>query len=366
MIKYSIIVPFHSNLNLLTLCINSLIKTLDVLESEIIIVDNNANGTQIDSEWEFRKYCKIITRKSNLMYPKAINLGVEYAQGEYLIFCDADICVTKNFHKELTKELTAKGIGYASAKLLNMITGNTLEFGITSSYYNFPHPYAGRLRGFALTQKNHYPLAACAACSAIKHDLFSNIGGFDEELVHSYSDIDLCLRLREHQYQTVCVANAIAYHCGDSTVGSGMSASLKEDTKGIFMAKHQYIPVQIIEYIDNACNYFRQQYQLSSKDYFVLDCSTIANSDIYLNAVYANLNIKEVERYKYPAPLRDASEIDFLNFIPYQIRNYKIPLLYFVDNFLCAHGNNLWKYCRKDFDDIVIDRHANVELLQNI
>ena len=366
MIKYSVIIPFHSNLNLLTLCIESLIKTLNASESEIIIVDNNANGSQIDPAWELKKYCKIISKQSNLMYPKAINLGVKYAQGEYLIFCDADICIAKDFHKALTRELTINGIGYASAKLLNMITGNILEFGITSSYYNFPHPYAGRPQDFALTQKNHYPLAACAACSAIKRDLFNNIGGFDEELVHSYSDIDLCLRLREHRYQTICVADAIAYHCGSSTSNSGMCASLKEDTKGIFMAKHQQIPVQIGEYIDNACRYFLQQYSLTSKDYFVLDCATIANSNIYLDKIFSNLNINEIGCYRHPTPLRDTPEIDFLNFIPHQIRNYKIPLLYFVDTFLSAHGNNLWKYCRKDFDDIVIDRQANVELLQNI
>lgn len=366
MIRYSVIVPFHSNLNLLTLCIDSLIKTLDASESEIIIVDNNANGSQIDPKWELGKYCKIIARESNLMYPKAINLGSKYAQGEYLIFCDADVCVAKDFYKALIRELAISEIGYASAKLLNMATGNILEFGITFSYYNFPHPYAGRSRSFALTQKNHYPLAACAACSAIRHNLFDNIGGFDEELVHSYSDIDLCLRLREHQYKTVCVADAMAYHCGASTFGSGMGAGLKEDTKGIFMAKHQHIPVQIGEYIDDACNFFLQQYQLFSRDYFVLDCSTIANPDIYLKAVLANLNINEVGRYRYPVPLRDDPQIDFLNFIPHQIRNYKVPLLYFVDNFLSAHENSLWKYCRKDFNDIVIDRHANVELLQNI
>lgn len=366
MIKYSIIIPFHSNLNLLTLCIDSILKTLDISESEIIIVDNNANGTQIDPEWDFFKYCKIITRTSNLMYPKAINLGVEYAQGEYLIFCDADICVTNNFHKALTNALTIDEIGYASAKFLNMITGNLLEFGITSSYYNFPHPYAGRSQNFELIQKNHYPLAACAACSAIKRKLFISIGGFDEELVHSYSDIDLCLRLLQHQYKTICVSDAIVYHCGSSTYGSGMGANLKEDTKGIFMAKHKNIPIQISQYIDTACDFFLKKYQLLTQNYFILDCSTIANSNIYLDAVIANLNIKETGRYRYPVSLRDTCEIDFLNSIPYQIRNYKIPLLYFVDNFLSAHGNSLWKYCRKDYKDIVVDRQANVELLQNI
>ncbi|MCH5295258.1 MAG: glycosyltransferase [Treponema sp.] len=366
MMKYSVIVPFHSNLNLLTLCIDSLLKTLDSSESEIIIVDNNANGSQIDPGWELGKQCKIVTKTRNLMYPKAINLGAEYAQGEFLIFCDADICVVNQFHKALTAELAFDEIGYASAKLLDIKTGDLLEFGITSSYYNFPHPYAGRPRDFALIQKNHNPLAACAACSAIKRTLFIDIGGFDEQLVHSYSDIDLCLRLRNCQYKTVCVAEAIAYHCGASTHGSGMGASLKEDTKGVFMSKHKHIPVQIEEYIHIACDYFLSQYHLVKKDYFILDCTTIANPETYLNTAIADLDICETGRYRCPAPIRDAHEIDFLNFIPYQIRNYRISLLYFVDNFLCAKKNHLWKYCRRDFNDIVIDRQANIELLRNI
>ena len=49
MIKYSIIIPFHSNLNLLTICVNALYKVLDFSESELIIVDNNV---------EF--YCKLV------------------------------------------------------------------------------------------------------------------------------------------------------------------------------------------------------------------------------------------------------------------------------------------------------------------
>ena len=66
MIKYSVIVPFHSNLNLLTLCVESLLKTLDLSESEIIIVYNNATGSQICPEWDAVKYCQVITKKSQI------------------------------------------------------------------------------------------------------------------------------------------------------------------------------------------------------------------------------------------------------------------------------------------------------------
>lgn len=172
MIKYSIIIPFHSNLNLLTICVNALYKVLDFSESELIIVDNNVDGSQIDSNIETDKHCTIISKKENLMYPRAINMGAANARGDYLIFCDADTCVSKDFHKLLVKELETDGIGYASAKLVNMYTNNLQEFGITSSYYNFPHPFYGRPINFKLIQNNHYPMAACAACSAIKRELF--------------------------------------------------------------------------------------------------------------------------------------------------------------------------------------------------
>lgn len=364
--KYSIIVPFHSNLNLLAMCLSSLSSTLDFSTSEIIIVDNNAAGSQIDQALVQGKQYKIIQRTENLMYPRAINLGASCAQGEYLIFCDADAFVSGNFHIALTCALEREDVGYAAAKLLNAQTNNIQEFGITSSYYNYPHPFAGRRQDFELVAHDHYPLAACAACSAIQKNLFFTMGGFDEELVHSYSDIDLCLRLADRGYRTACVADAKAYHCGASTVGSGMSTSMKEDTKGVFASKHPQVPIQIQQYLNIACRYFLSNHRLRTRDYFFLDCSTIANPELYINTVSEALNLNETMRHQRPYSYRDAQHINFINFIPYTIRNYRVPILYFVDSFLAFSGNGLWKSCRIGFEDIVLDRHANIELLQCI
>lgn len=364
--KYSVVIPFHSNLNLLSMCTAALARTLDLSESEIIIVDNNASGSQVSKELKRDSRYRIISKEENLMYPRAINLGASNASGEYLIFCDADTCVTEGFHLPLTKVLEEEFVGYTSAKLLNIQTENIQEFGITSSYYNFPHPFAGRPQNFKLVSKDHSPLAACAACSAIKRELFIDVGGFDEELLHSYSDIDLCLRLAARGYRTVCIADSRAYHCGASTVGSGMSSSLKEDTKAVFAAKNPNIAVQILHYLDIACRYFLSLNRLRNKDYFILDCSTIGNPELYIDAALEALELKETLRHRRPYTQRDAQQIDYLNFIPHTIRNYRVPIMYFVDSFLSFRRNSLWKACRANFDDIVLDRNANIELLQNI
>lgn len=364
--KYSVIIPFHSNFNLLTACVDALCDTLDFSDSELIIIDNNAECSQIDNAWKRNGPYQVIEKKENLMYPNAINLGAEIAAGEYLIFCDADTYVARGFQTALVHPLENGVAGYASAKLLNMNTNRIIDFGITSSGYNFPHPFAGRPKNHTLVSRDHFPLAACAACSAISRKLFLSVGGFDGKLVHSYSDIDLSLRLLEKHYPTVCVANAVAYHRGASTTGSGMGISLKEDTKGIFMAKNTNIPVEIGRYLDMSCDYFLQQYLLQSKEYFVLDLSTIIDSTEYINEVTNRLALNIVDLYRRPYSRRDAENIDLMNFIPYQVRNYRLPLLYFTDSFLAFLGNSLWKKCREGFDDIVVDRHSNIEMMRYI
>lgn len=364
--KYSVIVPFHSNINLLTACISALLRSIDKEDGEILIVDNNADGSQIPKDSPLRNTCRIITRKENLFYPRAINLGANEAQGENLIFCDADTYVMPSFQTGLLAELNKPDIGYVSAKLLNMKTNRLLEFGITSSYYNFPHPFTGRSADHPLIARTHYPLAACAACSAVNRKTFLDMGGFDTRLIHSYSDIDLCLRLAKNGYRTACVADSLAYHKGSSTTGSGMSANLKEDTKGVFMSIHRKIPMQIEEYLLRACDFFAQRNNLPYHEYFIFDCSTIGNSELYLNYIIEKLGIRVTDSYRHPYVQRDAENIDLLNFVPHHIRNYNVPILYFTDSYSAFEGNGLWKYCRENFADFVVDRHANIELLKNI
>lgn len=366
MIKYSVIIPFHSNMNLLTLCVKALKCNLPEGESEIIIVDNNANGSEIPSDENIFQDCKILRKKDNLFYPRAINIGAEVAQGKYLIFCDADSCVNNDFCTNLTSVFADETIGYSSCKLINTQSNNILEFGTTFSNYNFPHPYCGRSLNFPLCTYTRDVMAACAACSSIPKQLFYDMGGFDETLIQSYSDIDLCLRLRYKGYRSVCVSNALAYHQGTSTIGSGMSAGLKEDTKGLFMRKHTGLLPQINTYLNEACDYFLSDKILTNKHYILFDCSSIGDSGKYVETIANNLNIEICERFRKPFPLRDAINIDFLNFISYVIRNYRLPILYFTDNFHAFDANGLWKSCRKQYPDIVADRHANILFLSEI
>ncbi|MCI8979760.1 MAG: glycosyltransferase family 2 protein [Clostridia bacterium] len=330
------------------------------------MVANNSEKSNIT--FDFSKFpCRVIYIYENLMYPAAINIGANEANGHNLIFCDADTCVTPKWLSNLVKQLDVPNVGYVSAKLLDMQSRQIWEFGTACSGYNFPHPFKNRPINFKLCNNNHIVWGACAACSAIKRDVFYNVGKFDEKLVCSYSDLDLAIRLREtYKLETMCVTDSIAFHQGSSTFGSGMSSGLKEDTKGVFCAKHPNISCNIEKYFEQASKYFTELYTINNKNYFCVNLSSIANPELYFDYFKSFLHLKVVGEYEKPITPRDIKHIDLINTVHHSIRSYKLPLLYFVDSFNALEGNALWKEIRSSFQDIVLDRHANIELLSKI
>lgn len=90
--KYSIIIPYHSNRNLLNTCIQAVTRTIPK-DVEIIIVANNDNPEELGLHMQGQ--CRVIEVNRSLYYPRAVNLGAQEARGEYIVLMDADICVRR-------------------------------------------------------------------------------------------------------------------------------------------------------------------------------------------------------------------------------------------------------------------------------
>ena len=60
--------------------------------------------------------------------------------------------------------------------------------------------------------------AVTGACLLTRRDLFNEVGGFDEErLPVTFSDVDLCLKIRRAGYQVVYTPFARLYHYESAT-----------------------------------------------------------------------------------------------------------------------------------------------------
>ena len=105
--RYSVIIPFYGELHLLERCVATIPDRDDI---EVIIVDNNERSIPIDSFKE-RKNMKIIFSDSKKGAGNARNVGIEYAQGEWILFADSDDIYEKDAfeifdkHKDLDAEL---------------------------------------------------------------------------------------------------------------------------------------------------------------------------------------------------------------------------------------------------------------------
>lgn len=95
MMNYSIIIPHYNIPELLQRCLDSLPMRDDV---EVIIVDDNSDATKVDFDHfpgKDRPNTHLILSKENKGGGYARNIGIQKAQGKWLIFADADDFFTK-------------------------------------------------------------------------------------------------------------------------------------------------------------------------------------------------------------------------------------------------------------------------------
>lgn len=354
--KYSVIIPYHSNWNLLSACLDSLIKTVPE-DTEIIVVANCENPHALVRQIPDR--CTVLEFNRPLYYPCAVNIGAKQACGEYIILVDADIFVNAGWLEALTACFENHAdVGGCSAKMLDPYHGRVKEFGIGFTGYNFPHPFAGRMATDTLVSSDREVQAFCSAASMYRRTTYLELGGMDEGLVDGYSDIDLCLRLHESGLHTYVAANAVVYHHGSSTFGSGMSAHLRADTKGYFMARGgNRCQVDMNAYFETAF----QQYGLPLQPkYFLVDFTTIANRQWHYDLLSKLGGFCWSDILRRPIGKRGAVHIPLYTLLDDNIRRHPQPICCFIDDFLALQNNSIWKELRPNREDLAIDRNANI------
>ena len=95
--KVSIVVPCYNAVQYLDRCIDSLVnQTIGIENLEIILVDDASTDDGqtwtriVETERRFPDSVMAVSLSENLRQGGARNVGISYAGGEYLMFCDAD------------------------------------------------------------------------------------------------------------------------------------------------------------------------------------------------------------------------------------------------------------------------------------
>ena len=228
--RVSIIICTRDCTGNLRKCIEGIKKKTAYENYEIIIVDNyNSKDVQT------LEYLESISKTSNIKtlkyeqssnFSNLNNFAAQNSDGDYLLFLDTDTeVISQEWISAMLEHAQRKEIGAVGCKLLypdDTIQHAGLILGsdgmgehaddddvVVYSHRRFPDDAHGY---FARPHIIHNLSAVTTACMMVRRDIFEDIGGFDENLTDAFSDVDLCLKIRENGYLIVYTPYAELYY----------------------------------------------------------------------------------------------------------------------------------------------------------
>jgi len=178
-IKVSFIIPALNEERHLPRLLHSIYEYVYSVEYEIIVVDNgSADATATIAQNAGAR----VLQNYSLTIGGLRNLGAYRAQGEVLVFLDADMCITRSWAEAIKAALERL------RKNKYMITGSRAGISEEGNWIE--------KHWFLPMTEDKFPNYINSGHLIIRKDMFTEIGGFDENL-RTGEDWDLCIRAKK-------------------------------------------------------------------------------------------------------------------------------------------------------------------------
>jgi len=226
----SIIIPTKDLGDILDKCLTSIFEKTVYPNYEVILIDNGSkeeNTARVITKWEQRQSPRFKCYQFDIPfnYAKINNYAVNQAKGDYLIFLNNDIeVITPDWVDAMVEQAQRPSIGAVGALLLypdrtiqhaGVILGIREVAGHSHKHYLYNSSgYFGQI----LTVNNY--LAVTAACLMCRREVFTEVGGFEEDLAVAYNDVDLCLKMIDRGYRNVYLPHVTLYHYESKSRGT--------------------------------------------------------------------------------------------------------------------------------------------------
>lgn len=225
----SVVIPTRDRADLLSACVEGLLKRTDYEPMELVIVDNDSSdpdALSLIQNLRQMHQATVVDVPEPFNFSRLINLGVAASSGDVLLFLNNDIeVIHPDWLDELVSQAMRLDVGAVGAKLY--YDNETVQHGgvflgvggvARNAFRLFPRDSDGYGHWLQLTRQVS---CATAACIAVRRPVFDEVGGLDEEnLAVDYNDVDFCLRLAGAGYRIVWTPYAELYHHESISRGS--------------------------------------------------------------------------------------------------------------------------------------------------
>ncbi len=249
--KVSIIVVTYNNVELTQKCIDSILQKTAYPNYEIIIVDNKSTDNTKEYLKELiKKYdnIKIILNDENTGFARGNNIGIQKADGEFIVLLNNDTVVTRGWITGLIKHLSDE---------IGMVGPITNSIG-NEAMINVDYLDIADMDLFALkyTTQNfgkinkEIPVLAMF-CVALRRSTIEEVGMLDESYgVGMFEDDDYSYAIRSKGYKIACAEDVFIHHFGrasfkklDDKVYKNIfetNKSIFENKWGVMWVPHKY------------------------------------------------------------------------------------------------------------------------------
>lgn len=220
----SVVIPTAGSEEMLGACMRSLAQGTSYENIEIVLVDTTAGTREIDTTPAGDRPVRVLPCAQPFNYSIANNLGTLVSRGEVLLYLNDDTeAIVHDWIERMLEQLGQPGVGVVGAKLLypeGLIQHAGVFFATPGPLHAgvYLHADAPGYMGMLTVQRNC--AAVTGACLMTSRTTFDAIGGFDEQLVLEYGDLDFCLAARRMGLRVVMPADTPLLHMESVTRGS--------------------------------------------------------------------------------------------------------------------------------------------------
>ncbi|HEY0356442.1 MAG TPA: glycosyltransferase, partial [Flavisolibacter sp.] len=253
--KLSVIIVNYNVKYFLEQCLYSVQKSLEGIESELVVVDNHSTDNSMDYLQPRFPGVKFIVNEENMGFARACNKGAAMAKGELVLFLNPDTILAEDSLRQCIHFFdTHPDCGALGVKMIDG-AGKFLK----ESKRSFPSPATSLFKLFGLSRlfphsrifaryhlghldrnSDHEVDVLAGAFMMLRKNVLEATGGFDETFFMYGEDVDLSYRVQGSGYKNYYFAGTSIIHFkGESTKrGSLNYVRMFYNAMSIFVRKH--------------------------------------------------------------------------------------------------------------------------------
>jgi len=206
--KLSIVIVSYNVRSYLELCLDSVQKAAEGLETEVFVVDNASSDDTVEAIGSRYPWVQLIANKENLGFARANNIAIRQAQGEYVLLLNPDTTVAEHTLREAVSFMDNHPQAGGAGVMMHNEDGTRAP----ESRRAIPTPWVSALKMLP----TRIEVISGAFC-LLRHEALDRIGLLDEDFFMYGEDIDLSYRLLKGGWENWYLPLPIVHYKGKST-----------------------------------------------------------------------------------------------------------------------------------------------------